>query len=92
MSQLGMPDNPFTGLECSGEGDGCACTATLKPQTSTTSGTFSTSGNTLTITESTGDSSSSDYCVSGSTLRYKPSDSGMSMMGFSFMATVVLTR
>jgi len=58
----GLPD-----IHCSSSGGGCACTTSIPMQTSTTSGTYSTSGSLLTE-----NGSISDYCVQGDKLYVKP--------------------
>jgi hypothetical protein len=61
---------PDTTCASSSDG-GCKCTANVD-QMSMTSGTYSTSGTTLTLTPSAGDPSTQEYCVKGSKLYLLP--------------------
>lgn len=84
MSQLKM-NEVFSGITCSTEAVGCACKVTFKPQSLKETGRYSTSGNTITVTTASGNGEADDYCVSGSTLRMKPSK----MMGMMSMSDFV---
>lgn len=68
---------------CTGNAmDGCTCDQVVNGNTETTSGTYTTSGTTLTVTGSDPGSTPTvlDYCVSGSTLRVRDMDDGMIMV------------
>ena len=93
MATIGMTGT-IDSIVCTTEGQGCSCKQTQTPQSTTTTGTYVITGNQLTITDSaTGEISGMDYCVSGSTLRYKPPAASMVPgMGFEFQVSVVLTR
>jgi hypothetical protein len=62
---------------CAG-GDTCTCTVTLVPQMTSESGTYNTSGNTLTtIDTSTGQVFGGQYCVQGNEVHYIQVDATM---------------
>lgn len=73
---------------CAG-GDTCTCTVTLVPQTTSESGTYVTSGTSLTTTDSTGAVSSGGYCVQGNEVHYIQVDATMPS---TILADTVLTR
>jgi hypothetical protein len=73
---------------CAG-GATCTCTVTLVPQTTSESGTYNTSGNTLTTIDSTGQVFGGQYCVQGSELHYIQVDATMPM---TILADTVLTK
>jgi hypothetical protein len=72
-------NSPFSSASCAQASSGCACSFQFSSQTSTQSGTYSTSGSTITNMPSGGTASSDTYCVQGSTLTL----SSMSMSGMS---------
>lgn len=61
------PESPIQSASCSGSGT-CRCTAQFVPVSIAESGTYTTSGTTLTMTDSTGEVSTSNYCVAGNSL------------------------
>ena len=69
-----LADSNFSSARCSASaGSGCACTIGLLPISSTTSGTYSTTpAGVLKQTDTGGTSSSSAYCVQGSTMTLSP--------------------
>jgi hypothetical protein len=68
----------YQSAHCSG-GSSCTCTFTLVPQTTSETGTYTTSGTTITTTDSTGSTSSSEYCVQGNELHMLEVDMTMAM-------------
>ena len=76
----------FQSVSCSGS-SGCTCLLELAPQNTTSSGTYSTSGGTVTQTEAGGTPDDSEYCVKGNTLALSAGDSDPSVSGW-----VVLTK
>jgi hypothetical protein len=91
MTGMGM-DDTIERITCAAEKPGCACTAITKPTKDTSSGTYKIDGNTLTVTASTGESATYDYCVSGSNLRWRPSAGATMTPDFNFQINEVLTR
>ncbi len=88
MASMGM-DDFIQSVSCSMEAQGCSCVATAKPHTDQGSGTYTVMGHTVTEIGS----DSSDYCVSGSTLKLKPSAAtAMTPSDMSLTATLVFTR
>lgn len=79
-------DNGYESVSCSGS-SGCSCTMSLVPRLQTTSGTYSTSGGTVTQTETGGTPDDSTYCVKGNTLTLSPGDGTSPVTG-----SVVLTK
>lgn len=83
---------------CSTAGGGCTCTLTEPAQTSMSSGTYATSGDAITTTDSTGTSaiSSGNYCVTGngSTLHLISTSTGTGADGGATTSNVdvVLTK
>jgi hypothetical protein len=60
---------------CVDDGTNCNCNLTYAPTPNTATGTYTTSGGTLTTTpSSTGTSADSRYCVSGNQLGIAPAD------------------
>jgi len=78
--QAVLVQNPGTyqSAHCSGSST-CTCTFTLAPQTMSETGTYTTSGTTITTTDSTGASDSSSYCVQGNELHMVQVDMTMAM-------------
>ena len=68
----------------------CTCTVTNGPQTISETGTYATSGTTLTFTDSAGSISSNGYCVQGNELHIVQFD--MTMPMGTIQADTVLTR
>ena len=68
----------------------CTCTVTNGPQTTSETGTYTTSGTTLTFTDSAGSISSNGYCVQGDELHVVQLD--MTMPMGTIQADTVLTR
>ena len=66
---MGGFSEAFSSATCAAEGSGCACTFSLRPSTAIKTGTWSTSGNLLTIRLSDGGADSLEYCVKGGELR-----------------------
>jgi hypothetical protein len=95
--QAANPDpTMFSSISCSGVAT-CNCTFMLVPQTQTVSGTYTTSGVTLTETPSTGSPASPDYCVQNmnTELHLINVDTTMNMgpMGqLSILADIVLQK
>lgn len=89
--QMLLTENPGTyqSAHCSGSSS-CTCTFTLAPQTTSESGTYTTSGTTITTTDSTGATSSSEYCVQGSELHMLQVDMTMAMG--KVQADLVMTK
>jgi hypothetical protein len=79
----------YQSAHCSGA-SACTCTFTLAPQTMSEAGTYTTSGTTLTTTDSTGSSSSSEYCAQGNELHMLQVDMTMAMG--KVQADLVLTK
>lgn len=80
----------LTSFTCSVQNDRCVCVEVIMPATTTETGTYTTSGNqvTVTITNPSTDAGfpTADYCVSGTTLKLRsPSTSGSDVV-------VTLTR
>ena len=72
---------PGTGVDsasCTGSG-GCTCTMVLTPTATSETGTYATSGNTLTTTASDGTVSGQDYCVKGTSMHLVEVDTTMNM-------------
>jgi hypothetical protein len=83
--QQALESNASTGsISCSGS-NGCSCVAQLTPQIQAASGTYTTSGSTVTHQSSTGESDSNTYCVKGNTATLS-SDSSTAV------GTVTLTK
>jgi hypothetical protein len=72
-----------------GAGGACDCTLQYPTQTSTQTGTYSTSGSTVTNTPTGGSASTSSYCVQGSTLTISSTTMTGTSMGSS---ELVLTK
>lgn len=82
--------SPFQSATCTGSGS-CTCVLTMKPQSSTTTGTYSTSGSIL--TEMSADDptpSMNNYCATGTTLTLSPTAMTQMMDGTS--GTITLTK
>jgi hypothetical protein len=60
---------------CSASGGGCSCSVSAPATKLAESGTYTTSGNSLTNTPSGGSAEAAQYCVQGSTLHVQPSGS-----------------
>ena len=73
---------------CTGSGT-CICSLRTAPQTSSETGTYATSGTTLTLTASDGTSESNPYCVQGNELHVMALNPSMPA---SIDADTVLTR
>jgi hypothetical protein len=89
--QLLLTQNPGTyqSAHCSG-GSSCNCNFVLAPQTTSESGTYTTSGTTIMMTDSTGGISSSSYCAQGNELHMLQVDMTMAMG--KVQADIVLTK
>jgi len=61
-------NSPFASPSCKVGGGGCICTFAAKGTPSNTTGPYTTSGGTLSDTNSDGEPTTSSYCVSGQTL------------------------
>jgi hypothetical protein len=85
IDQSGM----FQSIHCAGSGS-CTCNFTLAPQVTSESGTYTTSGTTITTTDSAGGISSSEYCVQGNELHLVQVD--MTMPMGTIQADLVLTK
>ncbi len=72
--------NGFESVSCTGS-SGCVCSLKLTPQTASSSGTYSTSGGTITQTETGGTPDDSSYCVQGSTLTLSAGSADPSISG-----------
>ena len=72
---MAMPLDPttITSIHCASAGGGaCNCTANLASSSTNESGTYTTSGGTLTTTSTAGDVSTDGYCVQGNHLDLTP--------------------
>lgn len=89
-----MPSLSALNLHCvSASGGGCSCTATLNALTTTGSGTYTTSGGTLTVTPASGAPQANDYCVKGSnTLDLTPPSSITALPGLMVTGDLTFTR
>jgi hypothetical protein len=65
-----QPDPVFSSGSCAMSGSDCMCMAQFNVTPQSESGTYSTSGTTITTTNSSGNASTSSYCVSGNTLYF----------------------
>ena len=63
----GDPNSDIASFTCGGSGS-CSCRFTLKPTTTSDSGTYSTSGTTMALTATSGGIDGGDYCVQDKTL------------------------
>ena len=89
--QADIAANPSSTQTAHCEGSSvCTCTLTNGPQTTSTTGTYTTSGTTISFTESDGSTSSSGYCVQGNELHIVQLDMMMPMG--TIQADTVLTR
>jgi hypothetical protein len=82
-----MPDT-LQSATCGG-GDTCTCTVTTVPRTVTESGSYSTTGTTLTRTLDTGGVLTGQYCAQGNSLHFMVLDSTMPT---TILADTVLTK
>jgi hypothetical protein len=76
-------DESAEDLSCSEAGDVCNCTGTSSNQIDST-GSWTTAGDVLTISQGGGDPDTATYCVAGDTLRMRiePEDAGDPTVGF----------
>jgi hypothetical protein len=79
----------YQSAHCAGS-SACTCTFVLAPQTTSETGTYTTSGTTITTTDSTGSPSSGSYCVQGNELHMLQVDMTMAMG--KIQADIVLTK
>ena len=80
-------------IVCTTEAQGCSCKMMQRPVSTKTTATYTVTGTKLVITNpAAAETSELDYCVSGSTLRYKPSGAVVRGVGFEFEVNVVLSR
>jgi hypothetical protein len=86
---LAMQPGLYQSAHCAGSTT-CSCTFILSPQTRSESGTYTTSGTTLTTTSSTGATDADQYCVQGNELHIPEFD--MTMPMGAIQADTVLTR
>lgn len=79
---------------CSETATTCDCSASISAQPSSATGTYTTSGSTLTVTQAGGMPNAGQYCVEGSTLHLHSDGFSPSTMGTSVRLTgdLVLTR
>jgi hypothetical protein len=79
---------------CVTSGSNCDCTFAISAQTSTETGTYTTSGTSITTTPASGTAGTNGYCVQGSTLYYTslPTMSMGTMGQSSVMAAFVATK
>jgi hypothetical protein len=84
-----LSGSDFSSARCSSSaGNGCACTVGLTPISSTASGTYTTTAaGVLTQTQTGGTSSSSAYCVQGSTMTLSPEEMSMGTASGSITLT-----
>jgi len=68
QNQISMPDSPFAGATCGSTSGGCSCTFDTPPVTTSESGTYTTSGSTVSTMPMGGSADSGEYCVDGGTL------------------------
>jgi hypothetical protein len=87
--QLAQQPGTFQSASCSGSAT-CTCSFTTVPETQSDSGTYVTSGNTLTLTSSAGAVDADQYCVQGNELHIPEVDMTMAMG--TIQADTVLTR
>jgi hypothetical protein len=85
QAMMDDPDPSIQSISCAGSGS-CRCTMQMTPQTSTSSGTYTTSGSTLVEDGA----ESGQYCVKGNELHLlSPS---MAMGSFELTGDIVLTK
>jgi len=80
------PSYPYSAVACQAAGNGCSCQFTLRSTAMTETGTYTTSAGVITQQSSTGEASTTNYCVSGNTLTQSPDPSS----GLS--GTITLTK
>lgn len=61
------PESPFESISCTGSSP-CRCTMSFSPMETTEAGTYSTSGNRLTMIGPDGEANVNEYCVTGNSL------------------------
>jgi hypothetical protein len=89
IMQLVSMGTMYSSGSCATVGDVCSCRLVLLGQTLMETGTFTTSGSTLTIMTAGSSTAATDsYCVLGSTMTL----SAMPMPGMTPTSSVVLTR
>ncbi|MBC8132413.1 MAG: hypothetical protein H7X95_05475 [Deltaproteobacteria bacterium] len=93
---LADPTSPVSAASCRAAGTNCACAFTFRPTPTPTidTGTYRTSGTTLTTTPSGEAPSSNDYCVAGNHMNVKSKVMAMAGMGAMSMpsSSLGLTR
>jgi hypothetical protein len=90
LAQQVLLSNPaIQSIRCAGSSS-CTCTFTLAPMTIAESGTYTTSGTTISLVDSAGGASSSEYCVQGNELHLISID--MTMPMGTIEADTVLTK
>jgi hypothetical protein len=93
MTAMGMDVDTIQSVACSKEPQGCACVATYKPMQAAGSGTYTVDGKAVKLTDAAGQSGSNEFCVSGSTLRWRPAAAAAMMTpGFDFRLNEVFSR
>jgi hypothetical protein len=76
ISNCSQLSNPGANTTCTGDANvSCTCVATVN-STVTQNGTYTVNGSTLTTTINGGGSTSSNYCVSGGSLKVQPTALG----------------
>ena len=69
LASLISPGPPDATTTCTTMGATCACTMGYAgPMTASASGTYTTAGNVVTLTDETGNLTDASYCVQGNTL------------------------
>ena len=94
FKQMMATDPTILSAGCTGSGT-CICSLRTAPRTSSETGTYTTSGTTLTLTASDGSSESNEYCLQGNELHVMALDPAMPIdaMGRpNVQAETVLTR
>ena len=86
------PPDGLTSIHCSaGAGGGCNCTATLAPQSTPETGTYTLSGTSITTTSSTGGGETDSYCAVGDHLDIIPATGSLSS-GTTLSGSIGLTK
>jgi hypothetical protein len=85
------PDPAFSAIHCTAAGGGCNCVVALSGMMTNESGTYTTSGGTITLTPSGGPpEAGAGYCVKGNQLDLTPPASMMA--GLTSSGDLTLTR
>jgi hypothetical protein len=85
------PPDGATSIHCVTAGSGCSCTATLMPQSTTETGTYTLSGTGVNTTSSAGDTETDQYCATGTHLDIMPGPSSAAP-GVTTSGSIGLTK